>query len=126
MARTFSEKTVLEQIHFADPEDVLKLELEELPGLPHHNADNLATLAMLKEAQISYAYRFLDLQERYKETLDENKSKEWNRGMGVSQRVRLSASSAPSSSSSQGDDDLLAVVTEEDNSSSVANEREVD
>lgn len=67
MARSFSQRELLDQIHFMDPEDLLKLEVEELPGLHDHATENLRVLTLLQEVSeftlrsISTSIQYRDL-----------------------------------------------------------------
>lgn len=85
MARQFSEKTNLEQIHHMDPEDLLLL-----PSATTEQAQlNAAFLASLQARNITYRYTRLDLKDRIETEISTASVAARNSEMGKFQRVRL-------------------------------------
>lgn len=108
MARTFSQKTSLDPLHFQDPEDLLELQLPPLPSLPHHDEQNLKVLEQLLELNTSYRYSWLDINERYTpESGVEIGARLWNEAMSRAQKVRLEPVVV------QADDGFMASMSEE-------------
>jgi hypothetical protein len=109
MARTFSQKTNLDPLHFQDPEDLLEESLPALAALPQHGALNLQALQQLLELNVTHRYSWLDLSERYPEDSDgiEDGAQLWNDAMARVQRVRLEPVALST------DDAALVAMTEE-------------
>lgn len=93
MARSFYEKTILDTIHFNDPEDILSEVLPTLPSLPHHHEKNIKLLELLKEHKISYKYTRFDVNDRYGDVADSERAKSFNEGLDVFQTARLQSPS---------------------------------
>jgi hypothetical protein len=90
MARTFSQKTNLDPLHFMDPEDLLELQAPPLPALPLHLDENRAALETLVTLNVSHRYTWLDWSERYGVDSDmERGARMWNEAMARAQKVRL-------------------------------------
>ena len=93
MARSFYEKTILDTIHFNDPEDILSEELPTLPSLPHHHEKNIQLLQLLQEHKISYKYTRFDVNDRYGDAIDTERAQSFNEGLDVFQTARLQSPS---------------------------------
>lgn len=107
MPRSFSQKDVLDSIHFMDPEDLLTIEVPDLVGLEDHSQKNLQALATLKELGISYRYQRWSFEERYGGEITSKTASDWNNIMAKAQKIRLQPGT-PSSSSDNiiiGDND---------------------
>lgn len=103
MPRTFAEKAQLQQVHFMDPEDLLRAEAAFLERLPNeeYRSQNERALAALQAAGIDYRYTRISMEESYhaKEEL-----KNWNSDMALWQKLKQrSAQVKPSG----GDDDMM-------------------
>jgi len=117
MARTFGQKSVLDQIHYMDPEDLLDLEVEELPGLPDHAAENMNVLKALDALDINYRYTRLTMTERYGGlTAAEGYALKWNKKLEATQKIRMSSAVDQESV----DEESLAAASSEDDSGSSA------
>jgi L-rhamnose mutarotase len=92
MPRSFSQLHELQHFHNEDPEDLLKKKLEVLPGLEKHAEANAATLAKLKEHNISHAYTRWSIAERFENIITDNDAKNWNDLMAKAQSIRFHAS----------------------------------
>eukprot|EP00607_Mallomonas_marina_P010291 CAMPEP_0182417860 /NCGR_PEP_ID=MMETSP1167-20130531/2300_1 /TAXON_ID=2988 /ORGANISM="Mallomonas Sp, Strain CCMP3275" /LENGTH=460 /DNA_ID=CAMNT_0024591669 /DNA_START=272 /DNA_END=1654 /DNA_ORIENTATION=- len=88
MARTFSQKTQLDQIHFMDPEDLLLQEVSDIEKIPDHSSRNQAVLQTLKDEEISHRYTRLTWSERHND-IPESEVKAWNKVMSMEQDIRL-------------------------------------
>ena len=99
MPRTFGEKTVLDQVHFMDPEDLLELAVDDLAGLETHRKQNKEALRALEDAGLSFRYSRLGLKERY------------NAGVELTQKVRMLPSIE--GLDIDGDDIAIAVASED-------------
>lgn len=89
MARTFGQKTMLDQIHFMDPEDLLELELDPLPAVPRHSSMNKEVMNTLENQNISYAYHRLTWTNRYGEFFSDRFRKTYDEDMGTMQKTRI-------------------------------------
>lgn len=106
MPRSFSEKAVLDQIHYMDPEDLLNMPVPTFPGLEDHTENNLKTLQAMKESNISYKYTRWGWSERYDGEITDKIAEDWNTVMLKAQKVRQQTIEEASSGGgfSTGDD----------------------
>lgn len=109
MPRTFAEKAQLQQVHFLDPEDLLRAEAAFLERLPNeeYRSQNEQALDALQAVGLDYRYARISMEESYfaKEDL-----KNWNTDMALWQKLKQrSAQVKPSG----GDDDIM-IDTEDD------------
>ena len=109
MPRTFAEKAQLQQVHFLDPEDLLRAEAAYVERLPNeeYRSQNERALAALQAVGLDYRYARISMEESYfaKEDL-----KNWNSDMALWQKLKQrSAQVKPSG----GDDDMM-IDTEDD------------
>ena len=111
MARTFGEKTVLDQVHFMDPEDLLELAVDDLVGLETHRKQNKEALRALEDAGLSFRYSRLGLKERYGTERAAQRGKEYNAGVELTQKVRMLPSIE--GLDIDGDDIAIAVASED-------------
>jgi hypothetical protein len=102
-----------------DPEDLLYLDVEDIPELPDHSVTNQETLKMLKENGISSRYTRLELYDRYGTRAADIMARNWNKALTATQRVRL----ASAVETDGGDDELLiAESTFDDGPSEISDE----
>lgn len=92
MPRSFSQLQELQQFHSMDPEDLLKEEVEVLPGLEHHAAANADILSKLQSMNISYAYTRWSIAERFDNIITDADAKNWNDLMAKAQSIRFLSS----------------------------------
>ena len=111
MPRTFGEKTVLDQVHFMDPEDLLELAVDDLAGLETHRKQNKEALRALEDAGLSFRYSRLGLKERYGTERAAQRGKEYNAGVELTQKVRMLPSIE--GLDIDGDDIAIAVASED-------------
>eukprot|EP01042_Synura_sphagnicola_P000025 gene25-24_t len=101
MPKNFASKTELEKIHFMDPEDLLREEVEDLDLLPvSHRAENMRVLDELTAAGISYKYTRYSWEEKYGAFTtpeQEGDFRIFNEKMGSGQATRLAPILPPSS-----------------------------
>ncbi len=106
MPRSFSEKAMLDAIHFLDPEDVLTMPTTSLPNLPNHDQLNRETIRVLKEANISYAYTRWGWAERFNGIpggyITDKMAADWNAAMLRVQKIRTESYDDLGSKSSGG------------------------
>lgn len=93
MARSFYDKTVLDLIHFMDPEDILLQQVPVLKSLPNHSDENMKVIEQLKELSISYRYTRFDEKERYGDANDMSRAATFNAGLDAFQSARLQSAS---------------------------------
>jgi len=89
MARSFAAQTVFEQIHFMDPEDILTIELDPIPELPDHEAENKRVLNIFEEFKISFRYTRFDGSNRYGSPIARVRAAQFNSELDTYQQVRL-------------------------------------
>jgi hypothetical protein len=109
MPRTFAEKAQLQQVHFLDPEDLLRAEAAFVERLPNeeYRTQNERALAALQAVGLDYRYARISMEESYyaKEDL-----KNWNNDMALWQKLKQrSAQVKPTG----GDDDIMIDTEDE-------------
>ena len=72
-----------------DPEDLLAADVDDLPGLENHRAQNKAALQMMGERNISHKYTRLGVAERYGTQQAEQMAREFNKAVELTQKIRM-------------------------------------
>lgn len=100
---------LLYQIHYLNPEDLLKMETEYLPKLTNeeYNRRNEKVLLDIKNSGTVYNYTRISMDEKYSDDV-----KKWNKEMTLWQRLRIRSSQIKESNSGGGVDDELIIETE--------------
>ena len=102
-----------------DPEDLLQVAVEELPGLEGHRRQNDDTLQALAAMNVTFRYTRLGVAERYGTQRAEQMAIEFNKAVEQTQKIRM----APVVDGIDVDEDaVIASTTAEDFSAGVSDD----